>query len=168
MMTYQGPERRMMPPDLISELQALHEAIGVLADQMGESLPEQRMQELVTAAIAEEKRGRVRLIVAVVSPLMIVLAVALATLAQSSANHRQGQRIQQTSQDAKVVGDYVRGCIQAPVTQRDPAQCGPDTGMVIIKGLLGSINCSLLIEPTRRTEENLNACTTRAFTAGTR
>jgi len=167
-MTYQGPDRRTMPPDLAAELRALHEAVGVLAEQMGESLPEQRMQELVAAAIAEERRGRVRLIVAVISPLMIVLAVALATLAQSSANHRQGAQIQQASQDAKVVGDYVRGCIQAPVAQRDPVQCGPDTGMTIIKGLLGAINCSLLIAPADRSEENLNACATRAFTAGTR
>jgi len=140
----------------------------LLVDQMGESLPEQRMQELVAAAIAEEKRGRVRLIVAVISPLMIVLAVALATLAQSSANHRQGAQIQQTSRDASAVAGYVRGCIQAPLPQRDPAQCGPDTGAVIIKGLLGAINCSLLIEPVDRNEEKLDACAARAFTVATR
>jgi len=145
------------------ELREITEAIGQLVDHMDQSLPEERMKELVTAAVTEERRGRTRLIVAMVSPLLVVLAVALATLAQSNSNHDQVVKIQKTAEDAKTVSDYVKHCLIAPVPERDTKECGADDSGAVIKGLIGSINCSLLIPPAERSEEKLNACAAKAF-----
>jgi hypothetical protein len=156
---YQGPERRV---DLTGELRSISEGIGQLVQHMDQSLPEERVRALLEVALTEERHNRTRLIVAIVSPLLIVLAVALATLVQSSANHAQGARVQRTAADAAVVADYVRSCLEAPAGSRDPAKCGDD-GTRVVKGLVGYLDCAFLIVPAERTQAKLDACATRAF-----
>jgi hypothetical protein len=162
-MTYQGPERRTVP-DLTSELRSIADGIGQLVEHMDQSLPEERVKALLEVALTEERHNRTRLVVAIVSPLIIVLAVALATLAQGKSNHSQGAKTQQISKDAAVVADYVRSCLEAPVAKRDPVKCGLTTAgqSDVVRGLVKLIGCDIQALPDA-TQAKLDACAAKAF-----
>jgi len=134
------------------ELHAITDAVEKLVEHMDKSLPEERVKELVIAAVSEERRGRIRLIAAIVSPLLIVVALAVAQLAQSAD-------IKHAAEDSEVVADYVRDCL---ITQPPAKTCGGDGDA--LAGFVKYLNCAFLITPAERTEAKLNACAAKAFT----
>jgi hypothetical protein len=138
-----------------SELSSITEAIGILVDHIDQSLPEERVKQLADAVLAEERSGRRRLMATVGGALLIIIFLAASSLIQSHSNGK-------TLNEAKTVSDYVKHCLVAP-PPHDPTNCGADSSAAFIKGLIGSLNCSLLIPPAARTEEKLNACATKAF-----
>jgi hypothetical protein len=78
-------------------------------------------------------------------------------------NHDQGNSIKATAKNSAKVASYVQDCLLTPAAKRDVTKCGADQGAAFIKGIIGSLNCSLLITPADRTEAKLNTCATKAF-----
>jgi len=140
---------------MTTELEGITEALVNLTDHIDQTLPEERMKQLASAIASEERSGRRRLTATVVGALAIIIFLAASSLAQSHSNGK-------TLDEAKTVANYVKNCLIAS-PPHDVSKCGEDTTGEFIKGLIGSLNCSLLIPPAERTEEKLNACAVKAF-----
>jgi hypothetical protein len=140
---------------MAGELAGLAEAVNILVEHIDQSLPEERVKQLADAVLADERSGRRRLTATVVGALALILIVAISSLVQSASNGR-------TLSEAKTVSDYVKHCLIAPAPH-DPVQCGVDNSANFLKGLIGALNCSLLIPPLERSEAKLNACAAKAF-----
>jgi hypothetical protein len=154
-------ERADQRADVQGELIGITEAIQTLIDHMDQSLPEERVQKVLDAALAEERRSRTRLLWTILSPIMVTIIVAGGAWWQSKAN---GEGIIAS----KKVAAYVENCLQHPdrLTPEERAeQCGREGNgaAALVKGLLASINCSLLIGPDDRTKANLDSCAEQSF-----
>lgn len=146
---------------LKDELHGITEAIGVLIEHMDTSMPEERVKQLADAVIAEERLGRRRLNTKITGFLVVIVLLVASSLWQSASNGK-------TLDEAKITSDYVRNCIQHPEKLTPEAKvesCGDSDAQTakFLKGLLSAINCSLIISPEVRTEENTNACAAKAF-----
>jgi hypothetical protein len=144
---------------MTAELAGITEAMHTLIEHMDQSLPEERVKALLETATAEDRNSRKRLRYLIVGLLIVVTAVmgtGAVLLWRNSA----------TLNEAKTVSNYIKHCLIAPPGERDVQECGQDGSAAIIKGLIGSINCSLLIPPAERSEEKLNACAAKAFSSG--
>lgn len=150
-------ERGEQRSDLKAELQGIVSSIGLLIQHMDQSLPEDRMKQLAEAVFAEERTSRKQLTTKVTGFLIVIVLLVASSFLQSASNGR-------TLDEAKTVADYVRDCVQHPenlTPEQRTSECGPTS--TAAAGFIKYMNCSLLILPTDRTDEKLNACAANAF-----
>lgn len=114
-------ERAEGRADIKSELSEITAAIGELVDHMDRSIPADRVQAVLDAALAEERRDRQKLKWQIVSPVLIAIVVAGGAWIQSRDN---GQGIAA----AKKVATYVERCLQGKTEGLTPAQITEECG----------------------------------------
>lgn len=150
-------ERKEQRTDLKEELQGIVSSIGLLIQHMDQSLPEERIQQLANAVLAEERLSRKQLTTKITGFLVIIILLVASSLWQSASNGR-------TLNEAKTVADYVRDCVQRPynlTTEQRTLACGPTSSGTT--NFIKYLNCAFLILPTERTDDKLNQCATEAF-----
>jgi predicted nucleic acid-binding Zn ribbon protein len=154
---YDGPERRQLP-DLKTELRGVKTGLEELVLAVKMAFPEDRVREIVAY---EQARTRRRTIAAILGPLLLALVVVFV---QSRLN---GETLAET----KVTSNFVRDCLQDSddlTPEERQKQCG-DTGgggdgvATAVRVLINHQNCALLIRPADRTDENMNACVSKAL-----
>jgi hypothetical protein len=140
-----------------AELHDITQAVNTLIEHMDTSLPEERVQAVLNAALADERNGRTRLKWQILSPLFIAILVAGGAWLQSISNHQQNENV-------AVVANYVRHCLQHKTAGLSPAQVKAECGDPASQSafFVKYLNCALQIEPVKRTDENLNACVVKA------
>lgn len=145
-----------------AELHEITTAVNTLIHHMDTSLPEERVQRVLDAALAEERRGRERLKWTILSPIIVAIIVAGGGWLQSRDN---GDLLS----DAKVTANYVRHCLQKKTDGFTPAQiteeCGdPSAGSIFFVTYL---NCVFPLPIAERTEAKMNGCVAKAVAAQT-
>ena len=161
-MTYQGPERRTTP-SLQAELIAVALGLEKMANAVETNMSEARLQAIVAV---EQRRDQRKIMISLVSAAVIIVVVSTIGVFQSRANHAQGQRQIRIGQDAAVVADYVRSCLETPTEKRDPVKCGSTaaSSSAAVQGLIRFMDCAFLAQPA--TQAKLDACTVQAFQGG--
>lgn len=159
---YRVEERADQRADVQGELVGITDAIQTLIDHMDQSLPEERVQKVLEAALAEERRSRQRFLWTILSPILVTIIVAGGAWWQSKANG-------DTLTEAKTTADYVRHCLQHKTDGLTPVQitdeCGdPSAGSIFFVTYL---NCVFPLPIAERTESKMNGCVTKAVTAQT-
>ena len=132
------------------ELSEITTAIGTLIEHMDQSLPEDRVKDLVEATLAEERRSRFRLVVSLLAPIFVVLILGIVQI-----NH--GSDIKDSAKDSRVVADYVRDCLID--TTPDPKKCGSGDGATLFFGYL---NCAFEILRSGPPEATFADCARKA------
>lgn len=150
-------ERIEQRADIKGELQGLTAAVSVLLENMEQSLPEDRVKEILNGAKAEEKRSRQKLMAAILGPIVIVGAIAAGAWSQSRANNRQNE-------DVEVVANYVRHCLQGKTEGLTPQQLQQECGGGAADGQATAVKalfCVLLTQPEIREKSLLGECVKR-------
>lgn len=143
-----------------AELHDITHAVNTLIEHMDTSLPEERVQAVLDAALAEERHGRRRLMWTIISPVIVAIIVAGGAWLQSISNHQQNDNV-------AVVANYVRHCLQHKTAgvsaQQLRDECGDPANQSAF--FVTYMNCALKIEPTKRTDQNLDACVQKGVAA---
>lgn len=136
-----------------AELHDITQAVNTLIEHMDTSLPEERVKKVLDAALAEERRGRKRLMWTILSPVIIAIIVAGGAWIQSRSNG-------DTLSEAKTTADYVRHCLQHKTDGLTPeqvkAECGDPTGGQAF--FVTYLNCVLKQPIEQRNDAYLNGC----------
>jgi hypothetical protein len=154
-------ERAEGRADVRSELAEITAAIGTLIDHMDQSIPADRVQAVLDAALQEERTSRKRLAVAVIGPIVVVFVFVLMSLVQSRSN---GDLLENAS---KVAG-YVENCLQHPeklTLEQKTDLCG--AGINSQGFFISYLNCAFILPLAERTEARLSSCVTKAVEANT-
>lgn len=150
-------ERVEARSDIKGELAGITEAVNTLMEHMEQSLPEEKVKEILDGAKNEEKRSRQKLMAAILGPILIVGAIAAGAWSQSRANNRQNE-------DVEVVANYVRHCLQGKTEGLTPAQLQAECGGGAADGQATAVKalfCVLLTQPDVREKSLLTECVQR-------
>jgi hypothetical protein len=151
---YQGPERRQGQLELVAVAMGLDN----LTKAIETNLSEERLQGIVSF---EQKRGRNRLILAMVMPLTVAILVSFFGLAQAHSNHTQGARTQKIATDAAHVATYVDHCLVHP-DQATAGECGNSVATGQQSATVIALFCFLELPQGERTDKTATECFTKA------
>jgi len=158
-MSWTGEERRRTErrSDVLGEFAAISAALERIADDVtAQIVPEDRVREIVAI---EQNKARWRTVGLILFPILVALGIVWF---QSYSNGH-------TFTEAKTTADFVRNCLQHPerlTPEQRAGQCGGlgDNGTAkAVQALIEANKCFLLIQPAERTDENMNACVTKAI-----
>lgn len=156
------------PPEssqLHQELRAVATGLEMMAHAVETNLSEERLSAIV-AREQEVNEKKIKRINAILVLTLIVAVIGLGGIwTQSRANGRQGAKTQKIAQDSAIVADYVRDCL-IPNTlspEEKTKRCGSSEAQGIF--FVTYFNCALQIEPSVRTDKNLNECVAKATQA---
>jgi predicted Mrr-cat superfamily restriction endonuclease len=160
-MTYQGPERRRPDPTVLA---AVVESIDRLTERLETNLSEERLTSIVAN---EQKRDRIKILAAVIGPVLVAAIVSAFGLAQSRANHDQNKKIIGLSQDASTSAQYVKVCLQKKTDGLSAEQITAECGDVLNQSsfFITYLNCVFPLPVDQRTQAKLDACVTKAVAA---
>src|ERR1044072_851527 len=163
MRDWTGEIRRSNPEPMAlqSELRAVRQDVGRLANSVATLGSDERMQRAIDSVVEEEQRHRQRILLTIVVGLLVVGAWTAVGLVFSGSAKDAAEKAKAAAVDSAKVANYVDHCLVHPM-EAAPGECGNTAATGQQSVALLAIFCYLQVLPGDRNDANALDCFEKA------